>query len=256
MEVKSKVSAIVIAKNEEKKIGKCLNSLLWTDEIIVVDTGSVDKTVSIAKSNKAFVIKTNKGGFKDWRNLGASKATGDWLFYVDSDERVAPELAKEIKQILLKDSEIGCYAVPRKNIIFGREMKHGGWWPDYVKRLIKKDKFKKWVGDLHENPTFNGKLGYLKNPLIHHKHDSISEMVEKTNKWSVIEARLLFESGHPKMVWWRFLRIMATELFYRLFYLRGLLDGVEGIVYAIYQMWSRFVTYAKLWEMQQQINDK
>ena len=90
----------------------------------------------------------------------------------------------------------------------------------------------------------------LKNPLTHLKHDNLEEMVEKTNKWSEVEAKLLFNSGHPKMSWWRFWRIMFTELMYRLVSLRGFMDGTTGIIYAIYQMWSKFLTYAKLWEMQ------
>jgi glycosyltransferase involved in cell wall biosynthesis len=247
---KNTISGIVITKNEEEKIGGCLESLKKVaDEIIVVDTGSTDETDQIAREKGAKVIKAT-GGFSDWRNKGAKRATGDWLLYIDADERIPPALRKEILEKVNNYAEIALYAIPRKNIILGREMKHGGWWPDYVKRLMRKSAFKKWEGELHENPVVEGKLEHLKNPLVHLKHTKLSEMVEKTNKWSEIEAKLLFESGHPKMSWWRFFRIMFSELWYRLIKLKGFLDGVEGVIYAIYQMWSKFITYGKLWEMQ------
>lgn len=248
--MKNNISAIVITKNEEEKIGECLESLFWVDEVLVVDTGSDDKTIQIAIKKKAIVVSFAKGGFSDWRNLGAKEAKGDWILYVDADERVTPLLRKEILKVIKNPTDIALYAIPRRNIILGEEMKHGGWWPDYVKRLMKKDAFVKWEGDLHENPVVEGKLGHLKNPLVHIKHAKLSEMVEKTNKWSEIEAKLLLKSGHPKMAGWRFFRIMATELWYRLIKLKGFLDGTEGVVYAIYQMWSKFITYGKLWEMQ------
>jgi glycosyltransferase involved in cell wall biosynthesis len=248
--MKNNISAIVITKNEEEKIGECLESLSWVDEILVIDTGSDDKTIEIATKKKAIVVSYSKGGFSDWRNQGAKEAKGDWLLYVDADERVTPLLRKEILKVVKNSVKIALYAIPRRNIILGKEMKHGGWWPDYVKRLMKKSVFVKWEGDLHENPVVKGELGHLKNPLVHIKHAKLSEMVEKTNKWSEIEAKLLFKSGHPKMVGWRFFRIMATELWYRLIRLKGFLDGAEGVIYAIYQMWSKFITYGKLWEMQ------
>ncbi|MGB6838900.1 MAG: glycosyltransferase family 2 protein [Microgenomates group bacterium] len=246
----NKISTIIIAKNEEEKIGECLESLSWADEVIVVDSGSTDKTVEIARKKKAKVIRYTKGGFSDWRNKGAKEAKGDWLLYVDADERVTPLLRKEILTLIKNSPDKSLYAIPRRNIILGKEMKHGGWWPDYVKRLMKKSNFKKWEGELHENPVVDGKLGHLKEPLTHLKHDNLGEMVEKTNEWSQIEARLLFDADHPKMTWWRFFRIMATELWHRLIKLKGFLDGTKGVIYAIYQMWSKFVTYAKLWEMQ------
>lgn len=247
----TKISVIVLAKNDEKKIGDCLKSVKWADEIIVVDTGSTDKTPSIAKKRGARVVKHTKGSFSDWRNKGAKEAKGDWLLYVDTDEGVTLALRQEIVKLLNGSIvEHSAYAIPRRNFILGREMKHGGWWPDYVKRLIRKDSLKRWKGELHENPVVEGEIGHLTNPFIHKKHDNLSEMVEKTNEWSEIEARLLFESGHPKMSWWRFFRIMATELWLRLIAKKGFLDGIEGIIYAIYQMWSRFITYGKLWELQ------
>lgn len=250
-----KLSVVIIAKNEAPKIGEALDSVKGlADEVIVLDGMSTDATPIIAKKAGARVIQQKGDNYSDWRNQGARVAKGEWLFYPDADERVTPGLKEEIKEIVsneaMKQLSYGAYAIPRRNIILGREMRHGGWWPDYVKRLFKKEALKGWKGELHEEPIFAGEMEHLKEPLLHIKHDNLSEMIEKTNRWSVIEARLLYKSSHPQMSWWRFTRVMATELWYRLVVKAGFLDGTAGIIYAIYQMWSKFVTYGKLWEMQ------
>lgn len=246
-----KISAIILAGNAEDLIKDCLESLSWVNEILVIDTGSTDETMDIAKKFKARVFTTSKGSFSDWRNFGAKKAKGDWFFYVDVDERVTPLLRKEIQSLITNHQSLDvAYAIPRKNILLGHEMKHGGWWPDYVLRLMKKKALRRWRGELHEQPEIEGSVGKLKNPLTHITHRNLSEMVEKTNKWSEIEARLLFESEHPKMAWWRFFSVAAREFWHRAIKKKGFLDGPVGIIEIIYQMYSRIITYAKLWEMQ------
>lgn len=250
-----KLSVVIITKNEEAKIANCLKSLTWVDEIVVVDTGSTDNTVEIAKKFTNRVYKIKKGGFSYWRNYGIKKTTGDWILYVDTDEEVSVELREEIKAAIDNPVASG-YALPRRNIILAKELKHGGWWPDYVKRLFKKTALKKWQGELHEEPVIDGTLALLKKPLIHHKHDRLEEMVEKTNSWSKIEAKLLFDNNHPRMVWWRFFRIMFGEFWFRMIINKAFLDGPEGVIYALYQVYSRFITYAKLWEMQKTMDRK
>lgn len=244
-----KISVVVLTKNSEKLIEDCLESLSWADEILVIDSGSKDKTPDIAKKLGAQVFTAPQGGFSDLRNFGAKKAKGGWLLYVDADERVTPLLRKEIRGVL-KNPEHAAYAIPRKNILLGREMKHGGWWPDYVLRLMEKEALVVWRGELHEQPEIEGRVGKLKNPLIHITHRNLTEMVEKTNQWSEIEARLLFESDHPEMRWWRFFSVAFREFWYRAIKERGFLDGTVGAIEIIYQMFSRMITYAKLWEMQ------
>ena len=246
------LSAIIIVKNEEKKLPECLESIAWMDDIILIDSGSTDNTVEIAKKYKSKIYQITTGSYSDWRNKGLIKATSDWIFYIDADERMTPALKKEITEMIeSKQKNFVAYAIPRKNVILGREFKHGGQWPDYQKRLFKRTALKKWSGDLHEQPIINGKLGHMVSPIIHIKHDNLSDMVTKTNKWSHIEAENLLQSGHPQMVWWRFIRIMMTEGWIRLIKQKGILDGPEGIIYGIYQMWSKFISYGKLWELQE-----
>ena len=266
---RNKLTVVVIAKNEEDKIGECLQSAIWADEIVLIDNGSTDKTVAIAKQRKAKVFSKTTGSYKDLRNEGLKQAKNEWIFYLDADERVTPELRDEIilitschsrpdRESIQKNTGSrvehgmtnGAYAIPRENIILRRRMRYGGWWPDYVKRLFLKEKLLGWQGDLHEEPKFVGKIGLLTNPMIHLKHDNLHDMAVKTNRWSNTEAKLLIDAKHPPMVAWRFFRIMFTELGARLLVKRGVLDGQEGVVYATYQSFSKFVTYAKLWEKQ------
>src|SRR3989344_6095229 len=178
------ISAIILRGGNEDKVlvDKCLKSVAWVDEIIEVETDKL------------------KGSFADWRNEGAKRATSPWLLYIDTDEEVSDELKEEVESgIMNNEVGISAYAIPRENIFLGHKMKWGGWYPDYVIRLIRKDKLEGWHGDLHEQPNIEGELGYLKNPFIHRTHRSLSEMVAKTNRWSDIEAKLMYDSGHPPM---------------------------------------------------------
>lgn len=227
------ISAVVLIGGVSDKtlLDRCLDSLSWADEIIKVETSGI------------------KGSFSEWRNYGAKTAKGDWLFYVDLDEEVTPQLREEVLKNTI-EGKYSAYAIPRKNILLGRKMKFGGWWPDYVLRLIKRDSLIGWEGELHEQPKIKGDVGKLNNPLIHNSHRSLTEMVEKTNKWSEVEANLLFKSGHPKMNIARFFSAGFREFWYRAVIKLGFLDGTVGVIEVFYQTYSRLITYAKLWELQ------
>lgn len=250
------LSVVLITKNASDKISVCLDSVKdLGGEIIVLDTGSIDNTVAIVKKYQARVFNSKGENFAAWRNEIAKYAQGEWLFYIDHDEEVTQELKQEILHSI-KDKNISAYRIPRINYVFGKWLRYGGFWPDYVLRLMKKDTLVRWEGDLHEQPVIRGKIGTLLNALIHHKEDSWSEMVEKTNRYSHFEAKLLCDANHPQMTWWRFFRIMFTEFIDRLIRKGGILDGSVGILYGTYQMYSRFITYAKLWELQTSQNTK
>lgn len=245
-----KISAIILAKDEEGLIEDCLESLSWVDEVVVVNDGVTSKMLDIAKKYGAKIVESKRGSFSDKRNLGAERAGSEWLLYVDIDERVTPLLRKEIKKVISGAFLLPAYAIPRRNILLGHEMRWGGWWPDYVLRLIKKEALLGWEGELHEQPKIRGEVGKLKNPLTHFSHRSLSEMVAKTNEWSLVEAQLLSKSDHPKMTWWRFFSVAMREIWYRGVKKLGFLDGTVGVIEIIYQTFSRMITYAKLWEMQ------
>lgn len=244
------LSVIIIAKNEENRIKVCLESVKWAPEIIVADKGSVDKTTIIAKQYTDKVFTFGDLDFATLRNRAAEKASGDWVLYVDPDERVLTDLKNEIEE-LINNYQFSAYAISRRNIIFGSEQKYGPFWPDWVIRLIKKSDFVSWVGEVHEYPKFKGKLGYSKNSLLHLTHRNVDQIVLKSLEWSKIDAKLRLDANHPKMTGWRFLRIFITEVFNQGILRKGFFNGTTGVMDSLMQSFSMMITYVRLWEMQQ-----
>lgn len=250
------LTIVIIVKDEEDLLSDCFTSIGNFGKVLLIDTGSTDKTIDIAKKNNAKVIIYKQGkNFSDWRNKGMKEVKSQWALYLDADERLTDELKNEIAEVC-KKSEYNAYAIPRRNIILGKELKHGGWYPDYQKRLFNKKYFKSWHGDLHEEPEFEGQLGLLEKAMIHYKHENFFQMIEKTNRWSNIEGELMFKANHPPMNEVRFVSGMAREFWKRMIVYKAFLDGRVGIMFAVYQMFSRFVSYSKLWELQLQENKK
>ena len=243
------VSVIIITKDEQDRIKTCLESVKWADEIVVVDNGSSDQTLEIAKKYTDKVVTFKDQDFSTLRNKGMEKASGEWILYVDSDERVLDPLRKEI-EALITFSDCSAYAISRKNIIFGSEVKYKPFWPDWVIRLLKKENFETWVGSVHEYPKFKGNLGYTKNSLLHLTHRDVDQIVLKSLEWSKIDAKLRFEAGHPKMSGWRFIRILFTELFNQGFKRGGFFNGTIGVMDSILQVFSMLITYIRLWQLQ------
>lgn len=246
-----KLSVIIINKNEDDFLKDCLESVSgFTDEIVFLDGGSTDGSLEIAQNYKAKIYKQKGNSFSAWRNEGLNLAKGEWILYLDADERLTPLLKNEINSVLLNPQHYA-YAIPRRNFLLGRELHNGGWYPDFVKRLFLRKNLKKWEGDLHEEPVFDGQLGHLENSMIHLQPDMLEPALAKSNRWSEIEAKLLIDSEHPKVSWWRVLRMGATILFERLIKRQGFKDGVEGWIESIYQAYHTMIIYLKLWEMQQ-----
>jgi len=244
------ISVIVITKNEQDRITACLESVKWADETIVIDNGSEDKTLTIAKkyTDKIFIFKDLD--FAALRNKGIEKSAGNWVLYVDADERVLDDLKDEIDDVIRK-GQYSAYAISRKNIIFGKEVKSGPFWPDWVIRLIKKSDFERWLGKIHEYPKFKGKLGYSKSSLLHLTHRGVDQIVLKSLEWSKIDAKLRLESNHPKMNGLRFLRIFISEVFNQAITRRGFLNGSIGIMDSLLQVFSMLMSYIRLWQLQQ-----
>lgn len=247
------LSIIVIAKNEKSVINDCLESAKFASEVILLDGGSTDGTLEIAKKFSVRIIsqKVRKMNYSAWHNQGKKEAQGVWILYLDADERISPGLQKEIMATIQNPvNDVSAYALPRRNFLLGKELHFGGWYPDYQIRLFKKDELKKWVGQVHEQPEIQGQVGKLKNPLIHLQPETIEPALEKSIIWSEIEAKLLYQSGHPQVTWWRVLRMGATTLFERLIKKQGFRDGTEGWIESIYQAFHTMIVYIRLWEMQ------
>jgi len=259
-----KLSVIILAGNREDIIEFCLKSLDWVDEKLLVDLGSTDKTLAIAKKYNCRIIKGDREyNFSRWRNQGAKSAKNEWLLYIDTDERVTKSLRDEISSEVLNPPKrhlgdgvlkhlrgggTNAYYLPRKNYFLGKEFKTV--YPDYQLRLIKKKALAGWRGKIHELPKVKGRIGKLKNPLIHLSHRSLESSIKNTLNWSKLEAENRLKAGHPKMTGWRFLRIIFTGFYQQFVKKRVWREGTEGVIEGIYQMFSLFITYVRLWEMQ------
>lgn len=244
-----RLSAVVIARNEEPRIGACLAALAFADERIVIDNGSTDRTAAIATASGARVVSQRTGDFSSLRNTGLKEARGTWILYIDADETVTPELQQAIMTAMEStgnDSPVG-YFLRRQNHYLGHA------WPttDRMQRLFVRAKLIGWEGKVHETARIDGAVGELSPTLRHDTHRTIEEMVAKTNEWSAIEAKLRFDAGHPPVVWWRLFRVMLTGFWQSFIVGQGYRAGTAGWVEGLFQAFSMFVTYAKLWEMQQ-----
>lgn len=251
--IKPTITAIVLAKNEETLLPLCLTSVSWADEIIVVDNGSTDRTVDVAKKYKARIIHDDAADFSHLREAAQKKATGSWLLYIDADEEVTPKLRDEIVSTVQSFDAVGdpvAYTIKRTNFYLGHP------WPhvDGMMRLFVASALSGWQGSLHETAMVNGTVGELGERLIHRTHRTLEEMVAKTNVWSEEEAKLRFTAGHPPVVAWRLMRVMGTAFWQSFVAQGGWRSGTVGWIESVYQAFSMFITYAKLWERQRSNN--
>lgn len=244
------LSVVVLTKNEEDRIKACLESVKWANEIIIVDNGSTDKTLEIARRYTEKIIISEEENFAIARNKGMEEAKGAWALYIDSDERVLTPLKKEIES-LISATEKSAFAISRRNIIFGQEVNYGPFKKDWMIRLFKKEDFETWVGKVHEYPKFKGELGYTKNSLLHLTHRDLDQIVLKSLAWSKIDAQLRLDANHPKMTALRFVRILITEVFNQGIRRGGFFGGTVGVMDSILQVFSLFLAYVRLWQMQQ-----
>jgi glycosyltransferase involved in cell wall biosynthesis len=245
-----KISVIILTKNAEELIADCIDSVSFCDEVIIIDDNSTDRTPDLAKHMGAHVFMDTEKSFAEKRNFGLKKAKGKWVLYIDSDERVSPELRKSIEDIIKQErSSTSAYRIKRKNFYLG----HNEWpYIEKLERLFKKTKLTEWYGDLHETAKVDGTIEEIEEGFIlHYTHRDLTSMVEKTNKWSDVEANLRLKTNHPKMSSWRFFRVMITAFYGSYIKQEGWRAGTVGLVESLYQSFSMFITYAKLWELQQ-----
>lgn len=245
-----KISAVILAKNAENLIADCIDSLAFCDEIIVIDDNSSDRTPEIAKHMGASVFPYESESFAKKRNLGLKKAKGKWVLYLDVDERLSKELVQSIKKVIdSKRDNYSAYRLQRQNYYLGNNP-----WPtiEKLERLFKKVKLEEWYGDLHESARVDGPIGDIDEGVIKHfTHQDLTSMLDKTIKWSKIEADLRMKADHPPMAWWRFYRVMWTAFYDSYITQKGYTVGLAGFIESMYQAFSMFITYARLWELQQ-----
>lgn len=250
--MKSLITLIIYVYNNEKEIKEIIeNGKKLTNEIIIIDLESQDRTRELAKKLGAKIFVFPHHEYVELaREFGIKKAKTDWVLILDADERIDEKLAHEIDDNLLhprRENIISHFAIPRKNIFINKWLKHGGWWPDCQIRLINTHYFVSWPKKIHSTPIIKGKKGYLKSPLLHYFHSNLEAMVEKTIKFEDIEADLLLQANKDTNVL-IFFRKFFGELWRRMFKNLGFLDGVWGIIESIYQAFSKTITYLFLYE--------
>lgn len=246
----NKISVCLATFNEERNIKECLESVKWADEIVVVDGTSSDKTVALAKKyTPKVIVRENPLMFHLNKQKAFEAATKDWILYLDADERVDEKLKKEILAAIEKKSFNGFW-IPRKNIIFGKWIKHSLWHPDHQLRLFRRGKAHLPCKSVHEQPELTGKAGYFKNPLIHEHYRTISQYVEKLNNLYTENDMRVFLRKKKKVHWYDAIRFPTEDFFSTFFAREGYKDGLHGLVLSILQAFSTFVTFAKLWEKQ------
>ncbi len=243
-----KISAIILAKDEEDRIDECIQSVSFCNEIIVIDNKSTDATKTVATKANARVITFASSSFADLRNHGYQESKAEWLLYIDADELVSAALRSSILEVV-KDAkcQYSAYRIQRVNTYLGVEFHDS----EHIVRLMKRSDLIHWEGEVHETPLIRGTVGDLVGVLRHDTHRTLTHMVEKTNKWSEIEAGLRLKATHPPVVWWRIFRVMITGFYDSYIKKGGWRVGKAGIIESMYQAFSMFVTYAKLYERQQ-----
>lgn len=247
MSKKITLSVVVSAFNSEKEIEDCLKSVSWAQEIIVVDNSSTDRTLEAAKkyTDNTFT-KQNNPMLNVNKNFGFSKATGEWILCLDADERVTPELQKEIKERIGNSRLSGCW-IPRKNIIFGKWIEHTGWYPDHQLRLFKRGKGRFEEKHVHEMIKIQGDTEYLKNNLLHYNYASISQFLGKLNIYVPNEAEQLINNGY-KFKWQDVIRVPAKEFLSRFFAREGYKDGFHGLILSLLMSFYHLLIIATIWE--------
>jgi len=248
------LSVIIITKNESDHIARCLKSIFWADEIIVLDSGSSDNTVSICKQFTHHVYETDWPGFGPQKQRALDKANGDWVLSIDADEQITEELQSEILQAI-KSNTIQGYEIPRLSSYCGRQMKHGGWWPDYVSRLFQRQAGQFTDDLVHERIIVTGNIQRLTNPILHEAFIDPEEVLHKVNSYSSLGAKKIFNKGKSTTLSTAILKGLWT--FFRTYILKAsVLDGAQGLMLAISNAEGTYYKYIKLLDLQNKQDQK
>ena len=252
--LKLPLTLAIITLNEAHNIERCLRSALFADDIVVLDSGSTDKTCEIAQSLGARVF------VEQWRGYGKQKARAvelakhSWVLSLDADEALSDELASEIKELFSNkqndDTDVGAYRIPRSSFHLGRWLRHGSWYPDYQNRLFNKERAQWTPKHVHEYIECD-KMGVLKHNIKHWVFKDLADNVTTNNEYSGLGAQELKDKGKKFYLWKLCLRppIKFIEIY---FYKRGFLDGLAGFILAVGAAYTMFLKFAKLWEKETQ----
>jgi glycosyltransferase involved in cell wall biosynthesis len=244
--------AVVLTFNEEKHIAACLDSLCWCDAVVVWDSFSTDRTCEIAKETGAVVVQHPFHGYGSQRQAAMAAIAARWIFFVDADERATPELAQEICKVTAEWPDIVGWWVPRHNYIFGKVTLHAGWYPDYQLRLLRPDRAH-WdpEREVHELAILDGAEGHLQNVLIHYNYDSLRQFIAKQERYTDIDAKILYDAGErPKL--WSLVSMPLRHFKWRFVDLEGYRDGLHGLWLSLLTSYYEGQKYLRLAKLRRQ----
>ncbi|TAK62794.1 MAG: glycosyltransferase family 2 protein [Bacteroidetes bacterium] len=253
----SKLSVILITYNEEKNIERCLNSVSWADEIIVVDSFSTDATISLTKKFTSYIIQHKYDGDINQRERGFAAAKGDWLFYIDADEEVNDELREDILNVMRNGAATDGYYAQRRNKIFGRWMYNGGWFPDLTFRLFNKEKYLAEHEEVHGGFTVRGAKGTLNGFLNHYPYETIEQYLAKMNDYTSLQVSNKLKQPDGVNISWIKIIFSPLSHFIRKFISnKGYKDGLHGFVLAMLGAIYTFSLYAKCKEYEIRLREE
>jgi len=243
------ISAALITNNEEANVEEALQSLAWADEIVVADSGSTDATVDICRRYTDKIFRRPWTGFVDQKNYVVAQASHDWIISLDADERIGPQLAREIEQLRRAGFQHAGYRMPRVAFFMGRWIRHGDWYPDYQLRLFDRRRGRWSGGCVHESVEVEGTPGFLQGEIQHYTYRSLSDYLRRLETYSTLAAQDYRQRGKkaslPKLVGNPCMTFLKAYLLKR-----GFLDGAPGLMVAVMGAASVFFKYAKLYELQ------
>jgi glycosyltransferase involved in cell wall biosynthesis len=238
------ISATIVTLNEEKNIGRAIESLRCCDEVVVVDSGSTDRTVAMAEKRGARVIHREWSGYAQQKNFAAAQASHDWIFSIDADEALGEELEAELMALSQRGLDADAYSMPRLAQYLGKWIRHSGWYPDRKVRLYDRRRAK-WTGEyVHETVRVDGRVAELQSNLLHYTCDSLSAHMKSLDRYTTLAAREVIASGRARGAY----RLLTDPLWtgFRTYILqRGFLDGYEGFTIAYMASLYSFLKYAK-----------
>jgi glycosyltransferase involved in cell wall biosynthesis len=239
---------VIITYNESRNIRRCLESVSWVDEIVIVDSHSTDDTLDIAATFTDRIHQLKWSGFGPAKEYAKDKATGDWILSVDADEVVPDELKEEIQRVTESRQSLEGYLLPRRSNFLGRWIRHGGWYPDLVLRLFRKEKGRFTERVVHEEARVSGSIGRLQSDLLHYTDPDFDHYLKKLNRYTSLDALQLFREGKEAGVLDIFFRPILT--FVKMYFLKhGFLDALPGLILAVSSSFHVFSKYVKLWHL-------
>jgi len=250
------LSVAIVTFNEEENLARTLASVAWAGQIVIVDSGSTDRTLEIARSFNATVLERPWPGFAAQKNFALSQCAGDWLLSLDADEELSPELQEEIRKTLSSQPTVDAFYLKRRNLFLGRWIKHGGFYPDPKLRLFRRNlptppQFE--ARPVHETIRFTGPTATLDGDILHHAYPTLSSYIEHMDRYSSLGAQHLVDNGSTSSNPFTFLaRVVIFPLLgfkWNYLFRLGFLDGREGLLLNLYHGAYASWKYAKAWEL-------